>query len=160
MCVCISCCKGHISEREALAHEKLQAAEKMAEEMLLRQQLSFVENLQDRTVSFSGFECRQFMSVPEEGNLEVSKQAMEEAAPRSQKYNQEIRGIGVSTRSSWRCFDLTHDTEMGGMYLDVGSFKTQHPRKKEKLQTDCGRHVFLDLFMFCVRMRSPIRSSG
>lgn len=92
MCVCISCCKGHISEREALAHEKLQAAEKMAEEMLLRQQLSFVENLQNRTVSFSGFECRQFMSVPEEGNLEVSKQAMEEAAPRSQKYNQEIRG--------------------------------------------------------------------
>jgi len=99
--------KGHISEREALAHEKLQAAEKMAEEMFLPQcsrcrtkitmQLSFVENLQNRTVSFSG-ECHgQFMSVPEEGNLEVSKQAMEEAAPRSQKYNQEIQGIGVAT---------------------------------------------------------------
>ena len=34
MCLCISRCKGHISEREALAHEKLQAAEKMAEELL------------------------------------------------------------------------------------------------------------------------------
>ena len=89
---------------------------------------SFVDSLQNRTVDrFRVLNAMvsscQFHS--EEGNLEVSKQAMEEAAPRPQKCNQEIPGKGVDCNLEFIDFlrgalILTHaHTEMEGMYLEV-----------------------------------------
>ena len=127
-------------------------------------QLSFVENLQNRTVSFSDFECHgQLQFHPEEGNLEVSKQAMEEAVPRlqyQQEIPQEVWQLKVLGPDTPDALILTHTkTEMEGMYLDVfGSFEAHEPRRKKQTSDGCGRHVVLDLRR--VRMRSPIRSSA
>ena len=101
-------------------------------------------------------------SHPEEGNLEVSKQAMEEAVPRLQYHQeipQEVWQLKVLGPDALILTILTHTkTEMEGLYLDVfGSFEAREPRRKKQTSDRCGRHVVLDLRR--VRMRSPIRSS-
>ena len=113
---------------------------------------SFVDSLQNRTVDrFRVLNAMvsscQFHS--EEGNLEVSKQAMEEAAPRPQKCNQEIPGKGVDCNLEFidflrGVFDFDPCPYRNGRDV-FGSVKAhEHPRTK--LQMD-GRRIFLDLFI-------------